>query len=404
MQENSFNLVDLVRGNFTDTFINRLSLFLGETREKTQTGLHAAAPTLLGELDNAASTPDGSRRLASAIDDADDTLLDNFSGIFGKEWPADAHMGTLRSILGIGALSELMGNLGRTSGLSSKSITALLGILTPVILGTFRRVLRQRGLRSADVASLLSSQRPNISAATPVGMGHGFTEETYATSREAARRRNAFAEEPPRSERPSGGWILPLVALAGALGLIWYLASRSTTPTTREATNITERSKASQTPVPAYDLKTKYHSVIEEARAQGVQLSSVYQENGKLVLRGTAPSLEAADKVRDEIRRVNPSMNEVIADFSVASSQAPATVPDKSVRLPDDTSRAKPSAAEKPADGVDQMYTVQRGDTLGSISNHFYGNTKDYNRIFEANKDRIKDPNMIHVGEKLMIP
>jgi hypothetical protein len=64
-------------------------------------------------------------------------------------------------------------------------------------------------------------------------------------------------------------------------------------------------------------LKDKYQSVINTAQTQGVRISSMTSENGKLVVTGTAPSVEAANKVWDEIKRVNPSMDDIVANFTV---------------------------------------------------------------------------------------
>jgi nucleoid-associated protein YgaU len=50
------------------------------------------------------------------------------------------------------------------------------------------------------------------------------------------------------------------------------------------------------------------------------------------------------------------------------------------------------------------MYTVRSGDTLSTISKQFYGHEKDYMRIFNANKDQLKDPNQIRAGQQLRIP
>lgn len=50
------------------------------------------------------------------------------------------------------------------------------------------------------------------------------------------------------------------------------------------------------------------------------------------------------------------------------------------------------------------IYEVQKGDTLGKIAAHFYGDAKLYTLIHEANKNLIKDPNLIQIGWKLKIP
>lgn len=49
-------------------------------------------------------------------------------------------------------------------------------------------------------------------------------------------------------------------------------------------------------------------------------------------------------------------------------------------------------------------YTVKKGDTLWGIAKKFLGNGAKYNLIFNANKDKIKNPNLIYVGQTFTIP
>jgi len=51
-----------------------------------------------------------------------------------------------------------------------------------------------------------------------------------------------------------------------------------------------------------------------------------------------------------------------------------------------------------------ERYTVQKGDTLQKISNKFYGTTKKWAKIYEANKDTLKGPNKIYPGQVINIP
>lgn len=50
------------------------------------------------------------------------------------------------------------------------------------------------------------------------------------------------------------------------------------------------------------------------------------------------------------------------------------------------------------------VHTVERGDTLGKIAKHWYGNAKKYTDIFEANRDKLANPDAIEVGQELVIP
>ena len=51
-----------------------------------------------------------------------------------------------------------------------------------------------------------------------------------------------------------------------------------------------------------------------------------------------------------------------------------------------------------------KTYTVKAGDSLWAIAAKYYGNGADYNKIFNANTDKISNPNLIYVGQVLTIP
>ena len=51
-----------------------------------------------------------------------------------------------------------------------------------------------------------------------------------------------------------------------------------------------------------------------------------------------------------------------------------------------------------------KTYTVKSGDCLWSIAKRFYGNGAQYTKIYNANKSKISNPNLIYVGQVLTIP
>ena len=51
-----------------------------------------------------------------------------------------------------------------------------------------------------------------------------------------------------------------------------------------------------------------------------------------------------------------------------------------------------------------KTYTVQAGDTLGKIAQKVYGDGSRWKEIFEANKETIKNPDLIQIGQVLKIP
>jgi nucleoid-associated protein YgaU len=74
---------------------------------------------------------------------------------------------------------------------------------------------------------------------------------------------------------------------------------------------------------------------------------------------------------------------------SGGSSTAPAPAP-------------SPPPAAKPA--APRTYTVAAGDSLSKIAKKLYGDANKWKRIFEANRDIIKNPDLIKPGQVLKIP
>lgn len=69
----------------------------------------------------------------------------------------------------------------------------------------------------------------------------------------------------------------------------------------------------------------------------------------------------------------------------------------------DDNKKPAPGAAPA-ADAYAQVHVVAKGETLSKIAEQYYGDMMLYPKIFEANRDILKDPNNISVGQKLRIP
>lgn len=51
-----------------------------------------------------------------------------------------------------------------------------------------------------------------------------------------------------------------------------------------------------------------------------------------------------------------------------------------------------------------QTYTVEKGDNLSSISKRFYGKSKYWRQIFDANRDTIENPDLIYPGQTIRLP
>ena len=131
-------------------------------------------------------------------------------------------------------------------------------------------------------------------------------------------------------------------------------------------------------------LKQKYQTALNTADQQQIQLLNLHVQDDKLFLRGIASSEQAKNAVWDQIKTIDPNYSDITADISV------------------DENRAQGAAVGGGGNG--QSYTVKSGDTLSKISRQFYGDSDEYMRIFYANRDKLNDPDMIQVGQQLIIP
>lgn len=62
------------------------------------------------------------------------------------------------------------------------------------------------------------------------------------------------------------------------------------------------------------------------------------------------------------------------------------------------------SSSTAPADQPERNYTVQSGDSLSKIAKHVYGDADKWHAIYDANRDKIKNPDLIQPGQVLSLP
>jgi Uncharacterized protein containing LysM domain len=122
-------------------------------------------------------------------------------------------------------------------------------------------------------------------------------------------------------------------------------------------------------------VKAKYQSVLDLGKDLNIQEGKVNEENGQLKVWGTAKTKYEKNLIWDEIKRVGgDSPSDIMADIKVA----------------DET--------------IYHRHTVQSGESLSKIAKHYYGNAMKYNAIFNANRNLLDNPDLIHPGQELVIP
>lgn len=141
-------------------------------------------------------------------------------------------------------------------------------------------------------------------------------------------------------------------------------------------------------------LKQKYQPALTLMQQLQVQVQNINMEGTKLLIRGVSPSAEVKNRVWDQIKLIDATSSDLVCDISVskqqqAEQQGPATM----------TAGASVSGGQN-----QRNYTVKLGDTLSSISREFYGDANQYTKIFNANRNILRDLNTINPGQELVIP
>ena len=119
-------------------------------------------------------------------------------------------------------------------------------------------------------------------------------------------------------------------------------------------------------------LQDKYSQLISYAQSSGVSNLSVIEKDNVLYVSGSAtPSVK--DQIWNIYNQIDPDMRagDMILDIQI---------------IP----------------GSEEIYEIKSGDNLSKIASKYPGMT--WQKIFDANKDTIKDPNLIYPGQKIRIP
>ena len=122
-------------------------------------------------------------------------------------------------------------------------------------------------------------------------------------------------------------------------------------------------------------LHSKYKQLIDAANTSGVSNLQVRQQGNVLYIDGTAPTEQVKDQLWDIYNRIDPDYRAGDLVLDIKATDGGST-------------------------GM-QEYTVVKGDSLSKIGQQYGVSWKE---IYEANRDQVKDPDLIQPGWKLKIP
>jgi LysM repeat protein len=121
-----------------------------------------------------------------------------------------------------------------------------------------------------------------------------------------------------------------------------------------------------------------------------------------VTLSGLAPSPE----VKAEVMKAFNARVETKNTFNKMTVEVSAPAPGPAVAA---GAVVAPAPVQAPAPAAqastgERIHVVAAGESLSAIAKKYYGNANEYMKIFDANKDILKNPDVIHPGQKLRIP
>ena len=122
-------------------------------------------------------------------------------------------------------------------------------------------------------------------------------------------------------------------------------------------------------------VKAKYQGVLNLGEQLGIKDGNVTEEGGILKIKGEAATPYEKDLLWDKIKELGGE--------SASDIKANITVTD---------------------DSIYHRHTVSSGESLSKIAKHYYGDAMKYKQIFEANTNILKNPDVIHPDQVLVIP
>ncbi len=122
-------------------------------------------------------------------------------------------------------------------------------------------------------------------------------------------------------------------------------------------------------------VKAKYQGVLNLGEQLGIKDGDVREEEGVLKIKGMANTQYEKNLLWDKIKEIGgESPSDIKANITVE----------------DDTVYAR--------------HTVKSGESLSKIAKHYYGDAMKYKQIFDANTNILKNPDLIHPDQVLVIP
>ena len=154
------------------------------------------------------------------------------------------------------------------------------------------------------------------------------------------------------------------------------------------------------------DQEERREALLEQQKARAEEQKERAAERAEQQ-RATQQSQSAGASIQESIAAAARQAAENAAKARAQNAPAaPASDTEELEALRQRVAELEKPAAPAPAAAAPEprTYTVKGGDSLSKIAKNFYGDAMQWKRIYEANRDKISNPDLIHPGQVFVIP
>lgn len=243
------NLISLIMQSLTPDMVSKIASVFNLDGNATQKAVTAAVPALLGGFTKVAATPDGARKLYDAVSQQPPGIMETLAGALGgtgQRTLEENGLNMISSLFGGSATQTLAGTISRFAGVDPGVSSSLLGLVAPMVTGALAKQTTAGNLDASGLAQMLNSQKANIQAALPAGLGDllkgsgllgdiaGVAGQTTRAASSAAQTATIAAQQAARGTASTASsmnwayWALPAVVILAAGW--WMFGNRATSP------------------------------------------------------------------------------------------------------------------------------------------------------------------------------
>jgi outer membrane protein OmpA-like peptidoglycan-associated protein len=254
-----FNLIDSVKGLLGNDFISKASNMLGEEESKVQNAMAGIVPSVLTGILNKAGSGEATPMLRLTKETANSGILSSIGNFLASTGLLARGADLLNSLFG-DRVTDVANVISSFSGVRSTSATALMSVAAPAALGVIGQRADATNMNTTTFLAVLNNQKDDILNAIPPDLNLAGALGVSSLGNIGSKLSAALSgttgqvRDMPRRVRntSSARWLVPIILVIAALGVLWYLLSRKNNERKTEvATTTTKADSIVASPPPS---------------------------------------------------------------------------------------------------------------------------------------------------------